>query len=115
MFLRFTKRRLNITYSHNIRNKNNGGRFYGLHERYVKLGSEGIAAFLVSAILLSEASPSVNQCRLNDRELAALKIALRKVLEWMRQHSFHPELINSYRKVVEKWEESRRFNSPSAG
>jgi hypothetical protein len=82
--------------------------FRGL-ERYVQLGPEGIATFIVSAILLSEASSSINQYRVSGRELAALKCAQRKVLEWMRQHSFNPGLINSYQKVVLNWEQSERF------
>jgi len=110
MFSRLTKKqRLIIAYASNMKTASNGGRIYCLQERYIELGPEGIAAFIVASLLFSEASPSENQCRLNDRELAAVKAVPSKVLEWMCQHSFHPGLINSYRKVVTKWEESERF------
>lgn len=111
MFSRFSRRRLNIAYSSNRRGPNNGGLFYILSERYIKLGAEGVAAFIVQCTLLAEASPSINRFRITANELAALKIALRKVLEWMQQHSFHPGLINSYTKVVEKWEAGKRFKA----
>jgi hypothetical protein len=111
MFLRFTKQRLNIAYSFNMKSANNGGRFYNLSERYLKLGSEGIAVFMVQCTLLAEASPSLNRCKLKTVELEALKVAPQKALDWMIQHSFHASLINSYRKVVEKWEAGKRFQS----
>jgi hypothetical protein len=110
MFLRLTtQQRLIIVYTHNTSSPNNGTRIYGLHKRFIEMGPEGIACFLVQSIFFYEASPSVNQCRLNDRELAAIKVAPRKTLEWMSQHSFHPGLINTYRRVAEKWEQSERF------
>jgi hypothetical protein len=111
MFNHFTKQMLNIAYSHNMRSPNNGGRFYSLHERYVKLGPECIAVFIVQCTLLAEVSSSLNRFRLKPSELVALKAAPRKVLEWADQHAFNPELINSYRKVVEKWEAGKRFQT----
>ncbi len=110
MFSRLTsKQRLIIYYGHNKNVTNAGGRVFGMHRRYIEMGSEGIACFIVQSIITSAAAPSINQCKLNDHERASLKIAGRRVLEWMQQHSFHPELIKVYQKVVEKWEQQERF------
>jgi hypothetical protein len=110
MFLRLTKKqRLVIYYSHNWKDTNSFGHVFGLHKRYIELGAEGVASFIVQSLLLSDACSSINQCKLNDLERAALKVAPRKTMEWMQQHSFHPEFIKVYRKVVEKWEQSERF------
>jgi len=109
MFSRFEKQRINIIYSFDERNGIGGGRFYKLQEIYLKLGTEAMATFLVDCTLLAEASPSLDQFHLKRCELIALSSAKRKVLEWMRQRSLHPGLINSYCKIVEKWEASKRF------
>ncbi len=82
----------------------------GLHEEYIKMGPESVALFIVQSLLFCVAAPSVNQCMLKARELAAIKVVPRRTLEWMCQHSFHPGLINSYGKVVEAWEKSERFH-----
>jgi hypothetical protein len=111
MFSRFSKQRFNIAYSNGKGSANNGGVFFSLHERYIKLGPEGVAVFIVQCIMLAEASPSFNRYKSKANELPALKIALRKVLEWMQQRSFHPGLIDSYSKVVEKWEAGNRFQA----
>lgn len=105
MFLRFTKKqRLFIYYSQNRGTTNLFGHFFGLHERYIKLGVQGVACFIAQSLSLSDAASSINQCRLNDLENAALKAAPRKTMEWMQQRSFDPRLINSYTKVVDRWE-----------
>jgi hypothetical protein len=110
MFLRFTKKqRLVIYYSHNRSDTNSFGHVFGLHKRYLEIGAEGVASFIVQSLLLSDACSSINQCKLNDRERAGLKVAPRQTMEWMRQHSFHPKLINAYSKMAEKWEQSERF------
>jgi hypothetical protein len=106
MYLRLTgKQHLFIFYSERWKTANAFGHVSGLHERYIKLGVEGVTTFLVQALLLSEACPSINQFKISPGEFAVM----RKVLDWMCDHSFHPGLINSYRKVVEKWERSDRF------
>lgn len=110
MFLRFSRQGLNIAYSNQSGRLTDGGLFFNLHQRYLDLGAEGVAVFLVQCTLLSEASPSINRCRIPPHEIAAMKHVLRNVLMWMRQQSFHPALIHSYKKVVEKWESSRRFD-----
>lgn len=106
MYLRFSKRRLNIAYSFNRRCQNTGGLFYSLHERYIKLGAEGVAMFVVQCTLLAEASPSISRYSRTAKELTASKEVPRKVLQWMEMHSFHAGLINSYKKVVQKWEDA---------
>jgi hypothetical protein len=110
MFLRFTQRqRLIIYYSYNRRENNTFGRVFGLGERYTQLGAEGVASFIVQALLFSDASPHINQSKWRDRDRVALKSAPRQTVEWMREHSFHPKLVDSYLKVAEKWEQSERF------
>lgn len=110
MFMRFTKKqRLVIYYSRNWSDTNSLGHVFGLHDRYIALGAEGVAFFIVQSVLLSAAAPSLNQCRLSDSERNALKVAPRKAMEWMEQHSFHPKLINAYSKMAENWEQSERF------
>jgi hypothetical protein len=106
MFSRLTKKqRLFIYYSHEKKTTNLYGYIFGLHESYIKLGAEGVAYFIVQVLLISDASPSINQFRLSNLERVALKATLRKTMEWMQQHSFDPRLINSYSKTVEKWEQ----------
>ncbi|HEX3857020.1 MAG TPA: hypothetical protein VHY30_06975 [Verrucomicrobiae bacterium] len=109
MFLRFTKKGLFIYYSHQL-NTRDAWRNFGLQERHIELGAEGVASFIVQKLFISDARPSINRSKLDDRELAALKMAPRKAMEWMQEHSFDPRLINSYRKVVEKWEQDECFN-----
>ena len=105
MFSRLTeKQHLKIYYIGNSSKKviNALGYVFGLSERYFQFGDQGIAMFLVQSLLLSESDPFLNQFKgEHDRYL------LRRVLEWMSQHSFRPGVINSYRKVVEKWERER--------
>jgi hypothetical protein len=106
MFLRFTKKqKLLIYYSKNVKVDNLCGFLFGLHERYVTLGSEAVASYIVQALMLSDASPSANQHRLNDRQRAALKAAPRLTLEWMEKQSFDPRLIKSWLGAVERWEQ----------
>jgi hypothetical protein len=111
MYLRLTTKQKLVFYYV----QNNGGitnlfgYFFGLHDRYIKMGSEGIACFIVQSLLVSSASSSINQHRLNTRERSEFKVAARKTMEWMQQHSFQPNLINSYSKFVEKWEQSEHF------
>lgn len=110
MFLRLmAQRRLTFVYTHQMNAPNSGGRLCGLHKRFIDIGPEGIVCFLLQSLFCREASPAVNQCRLSESKLAAKKAAPRKVLGWMLQHSFDPSLINSYRRVTEKWEQSERF------
>jgi hypothetical protein len=109
LFLQFTRQKLYVVPAGNTRMANIGGRDYGLHNRYIELGPEGVASFIVMAVFFSEASPSFNQHRLTASELAALKTAPRKLTEWMQQHAFHPGLINSYQKVALNWERRERF------
>jgi hypothetical protein len=110
MYSRLTKnQKLIFYYSGNKNITNLFGYFFGLQETYIKLGAEGIAYFIVQSLLVSDACPSVNQHRRNDREWGALKSTARKTMEWMQQHSFDQRLIDSYSKVVEKWEQSERF------
>lgn len=103
VFLRLTgKRHLFIYYGRNVKGPTNAhGYISGLNERYIKLGVQGIATFFVQCLFLSEASPSINQAKPNIRRHEAM----RKVMNWMTEHLFHPGLINSYKVVVEKWEE----------
>lgn len=110
MFMNFTrKHKLIIYYSRNRSDTNSFGHVFGLHDRYTDLGAEGVAFFIVQSVLLSAASSSLNQSRLGDHERNALKVAPRKAMEWMQQHSFHPKLISAYSKMAEKWEQSERF------
>jgi hypothetical protein len=110
MYLNFTKKRLFIYYSHQL-NTRDAWRNFGLQERYIELGAEGVASFIVQKLFISDVRPSISRSKLDDRELAALKMAPRKAMEWMQQHSFDQRLINSYRKVVEKWEQTERFKN----
>jgi hypothetical protein len=104
IYLRITQRQhFFVFYSHNMMVTNAFGRICGLHKQYIKLGVEGIAVFFVQSLFLLEASPSINQLKYSEPSQAAL----RKVLEWMGQHSFRPGLINAYSKVVDKWEQGR--------
>jgi hypothetical protein len=106
MYLRLTeKQHLWIFYSGKGRATNALGYIFGLNQRYIDLGNEGVAAFLVQSLLLSEACPSLNQFKTTPGERAVM----RKTLDWMCEHSFRHEMINSYRKVVEKWESQERF------
>jgi hypothetical protein len=110
MFLRFTtKQKLFIYYSGSDNITNLLGYIFGLQEKYIRFGKEGVACFIVQSLFVSEASPSINQFKLKHLRGAALKAVPRKTMEWMQQHSFDSRLIISYSKVVEKWEQN---NSP---
>lgn len=110
MFRRLTeKQRVFIFYSHDITMTNIYGYVYGLHESYVKRGAAWIAFFIMQSLVMSEASPSVNRFRLKDSERAALKAVPRKVMERMQQDSFDPDLIKSYKGMVQMWEQKEVF------
>lgn len=114
MYSRLTsKQRLIIFYTGHAgkwNTSNLAGRVYSLDERYIELGSQGVAAFLAQALLLSEASPAINQ-KVTQSEY---RVA-RRVLDWMCEYSFHPGLINSYRKVVQQWESQEHFREIRQG
>jgi hypothetical protein len=102
MYRRLTsKQHLIIVYSWKWKMANACGRFFGLHERYIEMGDQGVAMFFVQSLSLSEACPSINQ----SKRLPGDHMALRNVLDWMHSQSFRPSLIESYHKVVEKWEQ----------
>ncbi|MGA2028943.1 MAG: hypothetical protein ABSG87_02595 [Verrucomicrobiota bacterium] len=110
MYLCLTKKqKLVFYYSNSERVVNLLGYYFGLSEKCIKLGSECIACFIVQSLLHSDASPSINQHRKNDMTRAALKAVPRKTVEWMQQHSFNSDFVNSYLKVIEKWEEKNRL------
>jgi hypothetical protein len=110
MYLRLTQRqKLFFYYIQNGSITNLFGYFFGLHDRYITMGPGGVASFIVQSLLVSGASASVNQHRLDCHERAEFKAAARNTMEWMQQHSFHASLIGSYCKFVEKWEQSERF------
>jgi ribosomal protein L31 len=112
MYLRLTSRQhLTIFYSGKWKTTNAWGRVSGLNERYIQLGSEGVATFFVQSLMLSDACPSINQFKTPPDARAAM----RKTLDWMCEHSFRPGLIRSYRKVVERWESSERFRGIEQG
>lgn len=102
MYLRLTsKERLIVVYSWKWKMANACGRFSGLNERYIELGDQGVATFFVQSLSLAEACPSINQFKNTPDK----HMALRKTLDWICAQSFRPGLIDSYRKVVEKWEQ----------
>jgi hypothetical protein len=106
MFLRLTtKAKLFIYYSGNYNITNLFGYLFGLREGYIKQGPEGVAYFIVQSLIVSDAHPSINQHRKNDLTYNRLRTVPRKTMEWMQQHSVDPEIINSYVKVVEHWEQ----------
>lgn len=112
MFVRLTKRqRLFVYYGYNTKTSNLYGYVYAMHESYINQGAEWIACYIIQSLFVSEASPSVNRFRLTESESVALKNALRKAMERMREHSFSPELLNSYSKLVEMWEQKEAFKS----
>ena len=94
------KQGLTVYYSGRWKATNAFGRFSGLNDRYIQLGVQGVTTFLVQSLFLSEACPSINQAKFNPNRHGAL----RKVLDWMTERSFHPGMIESYRTVVEAWE-----------
>jgi hypothetical protein len=77
------------------------GKVFGIHEKYFKLGPQGIVMFLVQELILSNTYP-----RLHILKWKPERSSLRKVLNWMQHHSFHPTVIKSYLAVVEKWEQT---------
>jgi hypothetical protein len=103
--------RLIFVYAGNTKTPNNGTRLYCIHERFIEMGPEGVALFLAQSLFFHEASPSWNQCRLSESQEAAVRAAPRRALVWMSQHSFYPGLVDSYREVVENWEQSERFRN----
>jgi hypothetical protein len=109
MYSRLTsKQRLIIFYTGHAgkwNTSNLAGRVFSLDERYIELGSQGVAMFFAQALLLSETSPAINQVKVTENQYRAP----RRVLDWMCEHSFHPGLIKSYRKVVQKWESQEHF------
>jgi hypothetical protein len=112
MFERFTKQqRLFIYYGYNTKTTNLYGYVYAMHQSYLNEGAEWIACYIIQSLYMSEASPSVNRFRLTESENYALKNALRKTMERMREHSFSSELLNSYGKLVEMWEQKEVFRS----
>ena len=104
MFSRLMKGRLYVFYIGTSKAKIAGpsNRVFGLHEKYIKWGPEGVAMFFVRAILMSEEMLPFNIFKWKRDPSQG-----RKILEWMRQHSFSPAFINSYRKAVEKQEQAR--------
>lgn len=77
------------------------GKVFGIHERYFKLGPQGIVMFLVQELILSDTYP-----RFHTLKWKPERDSLRKVLVWMQDHSFPPQVIKSYQGVVEKWEQA---------
>ncbi|HET7625150.1 MAG TPA: hypothetical protein VFM25_07785, partial [Verrucomicrobiae bacterium] len=84
MYLRIagTKNPLLIYYSYNKRTANNGGTIYGLSERYVDWGPDGIATFLIQSLLTCEASPGSNQVRITESKLERIRNVPNEVLQW---------------------------------
>jgi hypothetical protein len=99
LYLRLTStsRPLLFSYSHNEITANNGGVLYGLHERYMDWGPDGIATFLVQSLLMFEASPSLNQVRITESKLERIRNVPNEVLQWMCSHSIRADLIDAYR------------------
>jgi hypothetical protein len=101
-------------YAGSTKTANNGTRLYGIHDRYIQIGPEGIALFVVQSLFCYEASPSFNQCRRTESQAAAVRAAPWKTLDWMCKHSFNQGLIDSYRGAIGKAEERRRLKSLAA-
>lgn len=102
MFSRVTKkRRLFVYYMGNntTRVMNAFGFVFGIHERYFKVGEQGVALYLVQSFMISESYPGLNPYRWKwDHGV------MRQVLNWMSQHYFRPAVVQRYQKSVENTE-----------
>ncbi len=107
MFSRLTsERRLIIYYFEGSEFfRKSSHRLFFMHARFVEIGPEGVACFIVQSLMMAAAVRRVNQRRLDDQEKAALKPVSRNMVEWLREHSFNPELISAYQKAVDRQEQ----------
>jgi hypothetical protein len=100
MFSRLTsKQRLIIYYSPEL-SKKSSHRLFLMHKKFIEMGAEGVACFVVQSLMIAAAVRRVNQNRLDGREKAALKSISRNMAEWLSNHSFNPGLISAYQKIV---------------
>jgi hypothetical protein len=102
MFSRLTiKQRLIIYYSPELSKKSNH-RLFLMGKKFVEMGAEGVACFVVQSLMIAAVVRRVNQNRPDVQERAALKLISRNMAEWLSQHMFDPGLIRAYQKVVER-------------
>ncbi len=80
-------------------------RLFFMHSKFVDMGPEGVACFIVQSLMVAAAVRRVNQHRLDDREKSALKSVSRNMTDWLSKHGFQPGLIGAYQKVVERQEQ----------
>lgn len=108
MFSRLTSSQRLIIYYFEGRkfDKTSSHRLFFMNSRFVEMGPEGVACFIVQSLMVAAAAPRLNQHRLNDREESALKSVSRNMAEWLSKHRFQAGLIGAYQKVVERQERS---------
>jgi hypothetical protein len=106
MFYWLTKRqRLVIYYFEGSKlHRKSSHRLFYMHSRFVDWGPQGVACFAVQSLMLAAATLQTNQNNLDERRTASPKSISRNMSEWLNNHSFHPQLISSYRQLVEKQE-----------
>jgi len=102
MFSRLTiKQPIIIYYSPQLSTKSNR-RLFLMGKKFIEMGAEGVACFVVQSLMVSAAVHRVNQHRLDKGERSALKLISRNMVEWLSKHMFNPGLISSYQQIVDR-------------
>jgi hypothetical protein len=82
--------------------KRSSHRVFLLPVKVIEQGQEAIACFVVQSLMIAAAAPRLNQYRLNQQELAGLRLLSPNMVAWLTKHSFNRSLIDSYQKIVDK-------------
>jgi hypothetical protein len=109
MYFRLTtKQHLVIYYSppYAKGNRKTNHRFFLIPDKFIEIGPEGVACLIAESLMLAVSVHRINQYRLDSQERAAVKLVSRNMMEWLSKHSFHPNLISAYQKVVNRQAQS---------
>ena len=83
---------------------------YTITDNYLKWGNEGIAVCLVQTVLWHEFRTRLSKD--SKGHLAASFILKQQLYEWIKGHSFSPELVKQYQKALEDDAPSKKSNAP---
>jgi hypothetical protein len=102
MFKRLTAERKYVLWYHKESRKG-AYEIYSITDRYLVNGKEGVVISLVQSVLDRDMKDSVGRLRVKPYDATAeLRDGRRQILEFMKRHSFSPELVAQYQKLADK-------------
>jgi hypothetical protein len=102
MFKRLTAERKYVLW-HDKKHRTNAYAAYSISDPYLLNGREGVVIFLVQTILNRTAQDSLGRLRMKRADaLAADRENRKQLFEFIKMHSFSPQLIKQYQTNAEK-------------